>query len=258
MGYETLNACEVTADLLFEDFLELPPLLDDQKICLKSRHRWDGLTLNLLFINFPSLSISAAITSIIHPIPDWYQNWEISRRWSIFLIQNKIIWGMWMYRTFSVKKCGVIIPFKIFWSFVREEYTYYTPLWILEFNHFLPLLIACKKKVKKYLFLYASLMTSCIYCIVTVSIKGNEDYKITLKISWQKRGLTIQRTQNVKIMLLHSRLFQCRNVKGSHEDEARIEKIFADPSLRTFFICMIFVSFALNFHGSTEIEVPRY
>ena len=149
MGYETLNACEVTADLLFEDFLELPPLLDDQKICLKSRHRWDGLTLNLLFINFPSLSISAAITSIIHPIPDWYQNWEISRRWSIFLIQNKIIWGMWMYRTFSVKKCGVIIPFKIFWSFVREEYTYYTPLWILEFNHFLPLLIACKKKGEK-------------------------------------------------------------------------------------------------------------
>ena len=99
------------------------PMLDDQKICLKSRHRWDGLTLNLLFINFPSLSISAAITSIIHPIPDWYQNWEISRRWSIFLIQNKIIWGMWMYRTFSVKKCGVIIPFKIFWSFVREEYS---------------------------------------------------------------------------------------------------------------------------------------
>ena len=104
--------------------------------------------------------------------------------------------------------------------------------------------------MKKYLFLYASLMTSCIYCIVTVSIKGNEDYKITLKISWQKRGLTIQRTQNVKIMLLHSRLFQCRNVKGSHEDEARIEKIFADPFLKTYFhlydICFIRTEFSLE------------
>ena len=87
------------------------------------------------------------------------------------------------------------------------------------------------------------------YCIVTVSIKGNEDYKITLKISWQKRGLTIQRTQNVKIMLLHSRLFQCRNVKGSHEDEARIEKIFADPFQKTYFhlsICFIRTEFSLE------------
>ena len=130
MGYETLNACEVTADLLFEDFLELP-LLDDQKICLKSRHRWDGLTLNLLFINFPSLSISAAITSIIHPIPDI----KIEKSQG----DNKLYDA---YLFYCLRPVLDIIQIEL-------EYEYFTPLWIMESNHFLPLLIACKKKRRK-------------------------------------------------------------------------------------------------------------
>ena len=135
---------------------------------------------------------------------------------------------------FSVKKCGVIIPFKIFWSFVREEYTYYTPLWILEFNHFLPLLIACKKKRVKKTSLpvcisddklhilhssyskhykqeeYRSIQILCLVHVVSCHRQWNKKMR---QISWQKGGccFTIQRTQNVKIM--HSRLFQCRNVK---------------------------------------------
>ena len=117
----------------------------------------------------------------------------------------------------------------------------------MESNHFLPLLIACKKKPKKNdLFLNASLMTSCIITLHCYSKQRNTSKEITeyfdplfhvlspcnntrntlhslvRRRQWNemrqnfltKRGLLqLHYSKDSKCQIMHSRLFQCRNVK---------------------------------------------